>query len=143
MTPKNQNRRLAMIAFFGSLLLLGAWLVFSALQQSAQFFYDPSEILADGFVAQSSEIKIGGLVIPGSVQKDDGIKTTFTITDFPKDGGLPENPVDILRVEYSGVLPDLFAEGDGVVVAGYLLEPDFLKADDVLAKHDENYQPVK
>lgn len=143
MRPKNQNRRLLLIAVSGAVLAIGTWLVFSALQKSTQFFYNPSEVLAENFVPKSAEVKIGGLVILGSVQKDNGIKTTFSISDFPVEGETPSENTEVLRVQYSGVLPDLFAEGDGVVVSGLLLERDFLHADDVLAKHDENYQPVK
>ncbi len=143
MRPKNQNRRLLLIVIFGTIWVIGAWLIFSALQKNTQFFYNPSEVLSEDFAPKSAEIKIGGLVIPGSVQKDDGIKTIFAISDFPVEGFVPSNPPEVVRVEYSGVLPDLFAEGDGVVVTGLLLESDFLHADDVLAKHDENYQPIK
>ena len=143
MRPKNQNRRLALIAVFGLLLIIGSWLVLSALKKSSQFFYNPSEILADTFVAQSAQIKIGGLVVPRSIEKDDEITTRFLIVDFPEAAGDLVDYEKSIRVEYEGVLPDLFAEGDGVVVTGVLIESNFLKADDVLAKHDENYQPVK
>jgi len=95
----------------------------------------------DGFVPESENIKIGGLVVPGSVYKDDGITTSFSISDFPEEN--KELKSGQVLVRYKGVLPDLFAEGDGVVVTGRLSSSSELNAHEVLAKHDENYQPVK
>ncbi len=141
MIPRHQNRRLMQITGFGLLAVIGSWLIFSALSDNLQLFYDPSEIVADGFVPESNEIKIGGLVVPGSVQKDDGITTTFSISDFPKEGETVKP--GLVVVSYQGVLPDLFSEGEGVVVTGQLTGLAELKAREVLAKHDENYQPVK
>lgn len=143
MIPKNQNKRLLQIAFFGALLLLGGWMVFSALSKTAQFFYNPSEIFAEGFEPKSATIKVGGLVVPGTLKKDDGITAIFEVIDFPEDGKFEGVNMPTLKVSYDGVLPDLFAEGEGVVVSGLLIDEDSLVADEVLAKHDENYQPQK
>ena len=143
MTPKHQNKRLLQIAFFGLLLTLGAWMVFSALNKSTQFFYNPSEVLAEGFEAKSAKIKVGGLVVPGTLTKDDGITAVFEVIDFPEGAAPESNQTKSLTVTYQGVLPDLFAEGEGVVVSGLLIDSISLLADEVLAKHDENYQPKK
>ncbi len=142
MRPKNQNKRLLMIAVFGALLVCGAALVLSALKDGAQFFYNPGEVLVEGFVPESDAIKIGGLVVPGSISKDDNLTTTFDIVDFPEEGETARTDINRVKVIYVGVLPDLFAEGDGVVVSGRLTD-QVLEASEVLAKHDENYQPVK
>lgn len=117
--------------------------MFTALQKNTQFFYDPSEILTDGFVPRSTDIRIGGLVLEGSVIKDGGLKTTFKLADFPD---APDDPIiaDIaVTVSYEGILPDLFREGQGIVVTGVLNDRDYMTATEVLAKHDENYQPKK
>lgn len=141
MTPKNQNRRLLQIGAFGTILCIGALGVFSALNQNAQFFYNPSDVVRDGFIAESDAIKIGGLVLPNSIVKGDGILTEFRISDFPVEGQVVK--AGVIKVTYEGILPDLFAEGDGVVVTGELIDENYLEASEVLAKHDENYQPVK
>ncbi len=143
MTPKHQNSRLALIAVFGSLLVFGAWLVFSALRESTQFFYNPSEVLSDDFIAQSEVIKIGGLVVTGSVVEGENVTTRFSITDFPTEDADEDISRGEIEVSYTGVLPDLFAEGDGVVVSGRMTAFNRMQAEEVLAKHDENYQPVK
>ena len=132
--PPHRNRRLALIALVGALLLVGVALILTALNENTQFFYNPADVVADGFVPQSEVFKIGGLVVEGSVETQ-GLRTTFGVTDFERPMGAP------IRVAYSGQLPNLFREGQGVVVAGQMVgEREFL-ASEVLAKHDENYQP--
>ena len=132
--PPHRNRRLALIALVGALLLAGAALILTALNENTQFFYNPADVVADGFTPQSEVFKIGGLVVEGTVSRE-GLRTTFDVTDFERPMGAP------IRVSYSGALPNLFREGQGVVIAGQLVgEREFL-ATEVLAKHDENYQP--
>lgn len=143
MKPRHQNRRLALVALFSVILIVGVTLLLSALRENTQFFYNPSEILAEDFVSKSEDIRIGGLVLAGSVEKRAGLVTTFNMADFPED---PSEIVDVnqfIKVSYTGVLPDLFREGQGVVVTGNLVAKDELVASNVLAKHDENYQPKK
>lgn len=106
----------------------------TALSQYQQFFYTPSEVVSAGFVAGSDSVRVGGLVVPGSVVREPKLKTTFRVRDF--EGDAPGE----LSVSYTGVLPDLFKEDSGVVLTGRLDNTD-LDASEVLAKHDENYMP--
>ena len=114
------------------LAVLGAaiGLVLFAMRDSIVFFYSPSEVAAMQ-IAPGLRFRLGGLVETGSVVRDEGTAVRFVITDQAK----------MLPVTYTGVLPDLFREGQGVVAEG-TLEPDgVFHADNVLAKHDENYMP--
>ncbi|MEP1230859.1 MAG: cytochrome c maturation protein CcmE [Litorimonas sp.] len=133
--PPRRNRRLAWVALIGLCLAVGAALILSALNENTQFFYNPSDVARDDFVPASDPFRIGGLVVEGSVEKDGNLTTRFAINDFERDMETP------ILVSYQGVLPDLFREGQGVVITGMLVgELDFV-ASEVLAKHDENYQP--
>jgi cytochrome c-type biogenesis protein CcmE len=125
-----KQKRLAIIAGMGAVLLASVLLVMSALRDKIVFFYTPSEIVAEGKAAPGQRIRIGGLVKEGSLVKD-GENVSFVVTDTQQD----------LPVRYKGLLPDLFREGQGVVSEG-VVEPDgTFVADSVLAKHDENYIP--
>jgi cytochrome c-type biogenesis protein CcmE len=131
MTPKKQRR----LAFAITLLLAGggaAALAVYALQDNVLFFYSPTDIAQHPEkVPPGRAFRIGGLVEKGSVKRDTGLAVEFTVTD-----GKTSVPVT-----YSGVLPDLFREGQGVVALG-TREPDgIFKASEVLAKHDERYMP--
>jgi len=106
-------------------------LVMSALSKNMNLFYSPSE-LASNSVAPGSIVRAGGMVASGSIQKStDSLKVIFLITDFQNS----------LSVTYNGILPDLFSEDAGVVVKGFLKEDGTFLAEEVLAKHDENYMP--
>jgi len=135
MTPPNQTRRIGLIALFGVVLIAGVFLLLSALSENTQFFYNPSDVIAQGFVPESETFRIGGLVAEGSVVKEEGLKTTFWLKDFEREMSTP------IIVTHIGVLPDLFREGQGVVVTGSLMGKTQFEAIEVLAKHDENYQP--
>ena len=135
MTPPHQKRRIGLVLLFGSLLAIGAALLLSALKDNTQFFYNPSDVVAEGFEPDSTTFRIGGLVEEGTVTKDGTLKTTFQITDFERDMRAP------MTVTHIGVLPDLFREGQGVVITGFLTSPTSFEAEEVLAKHDENYKP--
>ena len=106
-------------------------LVMSALSKNMNLFYSPSE-LASNSVAPGSIVRAGGMVASGSIQKStDSLEVIFLITDFQNS----------LSVTYNGILPDLFSEDAGVVVKGFLKEDGTFLAEEVLAKHDENYMP--
>ena len=127
------RKRRRLYAVLAGLLMLGiaAALVLTALRDSVVFFYSPSD-LAGKQIAPGQRIRIGGLVAEGSVGKsEDGLATRFTVTDMKA----------AVPVSYSGILPDLFREGQGIVALGRLNEENVLVADEVLAKHDENYMP--
>ena len=107
---------------------LGSMLIIKALDSNLDFFFTPSEIFKDE-LPDNKRIKVGGLVLENSVTRD-GTNIIFKITDYKES----------IQVEFDGIVPDLFKEGSGVVVLGYL-DNEILKAEKVLAKHDENYMP--
>jgi cytochrome c-type biogenesis protein CcmE len=125
-----RGRRLALIA--AALVIVGgaAGLALYALSDSIVFFYSPSEV-AEKALRPGARLRLGGLVKSGSIVKSAGEKVAFVVTD-----GAHE-----LKVSYSGLLPDLFRDGQGVVAEGVLAAPDQLRADTILAKHDERYMP--
>ncbi len=128
---KRKHRRLAFVAA-GMVLLGGAVaLVLNAFEESLVFFYSPSELAAKDF-PEGRRLRIGGLVEEGSLERlDDGLTVTFRVTDLST----------ALAVTYSGMLPDLFREGQGVVAEGVATAGGVFRADSILAKHDENYMP--
>jgi cytochrome c-type biogenesis protein CcmE len=106
-------------------------LALSAFRQNVTFYFDPSKIAA-GEVKPGEHFRLGGMVTKGSVQREPGsLEVHFVVTDFAHD----------VPVSYSGVLPDLFREGTGVVAMGHLDTHGTFVADEVLAKHDEKYMP--
>ena len=135
MTPPHQSRRIGLVVLFTVILAGGVFLLLSALQDNTQFFYNPSDVIAEGFSPDSETFKIGGLVIDGSVEKKGELTTLFKIKDFEREMRVP------ISVTYTGVLPDLFREGQGVVITGALTDETSFTASEVLAKHDESYQP--
>ena len=130
MNPK-RKQRLILILLGVSGVAIAVLLVLFALRQNVNFFFTPSEISA-GTAPQGQVIRAGGMVKQSSVQRVDGsLEVYFKVTDFAAD-------IDVL---YEGILPDLFQEGEGVVVIGKLDDKGLLTADTVLAKHDETYMP--
>jgi cytochrome c-type biogenesis protein CcmE len=125
-----KQRRLAIIAAALAVLGLAAVLVLSALRESIVFFNSPTDIV-EKHVAPGTRIRIGGLVREGSVRRSDGVHVRFDVTDG----------ANTLPVIYTGILPDLFREGQGVVAEGALAPGGVFRADTVLAKHDETYMP--
>lgn len=125
-----KQRRLVLIGTGLAVLGLAAALVLGALRDSLVFFFSPTEIVAK-HVSPGTRIRLGGLVKPGSLQKSENLQVRFDVTD-----GNTSIPV-----AYSGILPDLFREGQGVVTEGAIDGAGLFKADSVLAKHDENYMP--
>ena len=125
-----KQRRGVLIGTCLGVLGLAIGLVLFAMRDAIVFFYSPSEVAAMQ-IAPGQRFRLGGLVEIGSVQRSEGTTVRFTITDQAR----------TLPVTFTGVLPDLFREGQGVVAEG-TLEPDgVFHADNVLAKHDENYMP--
>jgi cytochrome c-type biogenesis protein CcmE len=128
---KPRHKRLSLIV--GGLAVLGiaAALVLSAFQQNLVFFYSPSQI-ANNEAPQGKAFRIGGMVEQGSLKRQpDGLTVRFNVTDTAK----------VIPVVYTGILPDLFKEGKGVVAQGKLGADGVFHAHEVLAKHDENYMP--
>lgn len=125
-----KQRRMVMIASAGAVLAISAGLVAYALRDSIVFFYGPTEVVEKG-LAPGTRLRLGGLVGEGSVVRAAGQKVSFTVTDAKT----------TMTVSYTGLLPDLFREGQGVVTEGVLEGPGRFRADSVLAKHDENYMP--
>lgn len=104
-------------------------LVLYALGQNINLFYTPTQVFS-GDAPKARLIHLGGLVVPGSVVRGDNFKIQFKITDTHQE----------VTVDYTGFLPDLFRENQGIVTEGELLESGVFKATRVLAKHDENYR---
>jgi cytochrome c-type biogenesis protein CcmE len=109
---------------------LAAWLATNAFRQNVMFFFDPSQIVA-GQAPGDKRFRMGGMVAKGSVKQTPGtLDVNFLVTDFKH----------TVPVSYSGILPDLFREGQGVVAHGRMRSGTFV-ADEILAKHDEKYMP--
>ena len=126
---RKQRRGTLILAAVG-VLGLAAILMLFALKDHVVFFHTPSDI-SENKVKVGQRIRLGGLVAEGSVKRGGGTVVEFAVTDTLK----------TVPVNYKGVLPDLFGEGQGVVAEGVLDEKGQLTADTVLAKHDENYMP--
>jgi len=124
-----KQKRLALIAGLALVVVLATALVLTALRDQIVFFYSPAD-LAERQVAAGQPIRVGGLVKEGSWVRE-GQDNTFVITD----GGAE------VTATYTGILPDLFREGQGVVAEGNLTPDGAFQATNVLAKHDENYIP--
>lgn len=124
-----RQRRLVLIGIALFVLAIAAALALSALRDNIVFFHSPTEI-AQKKIGPGTRIRIGGLVKEGSVRRE-GLEARFEVTD----GGAS------LPVIFTGMLPDLFREGQGVVAEGALQTNGSFRADTVLAKHDENYMP--
>jgi len=130
MNSKRKNRLILVIALIAG-VGLAVGLALQAFQQNMMYFFSPSDIAA-GKVPATSTIRLGGLVTPGSLQRASGsLDVGFTVTDQVKS----------VQVNYQGILPDLFREGQGIVAIGKMQPDGSFRADQVLAKHDENYMP--
>lgn len=130
MHPKRKQRlTIALLVVVLSSTAVG--LVSYALRGNINLFYPPAEVAA-GNAPLDRAIRVGGMVVEGSiVRSTTDLTTTFTVTDYEAE----------VTITYTGILPDLFDEGEGVVAAGTLNEQGVLVATEVLAKHDENYMP--
>jgi cytochrome c-type biogenesis protein CcmE len=119
-----------MIAAAGAVLAVAAALVLFALRDQIVFFYSPTE-LAEKALVPGTRVRLGGLVVEGSVVRASDGSVSFGVTDRAK----------TTKVDFHGVLPDLFREGQGIVAEGVLAAGGGVTADTVLAKHDEKYMP--
>ena len=125
------NRRFIKVLISITFLSIAIGLILIALQDNLVFFHSPSEVKEKKFLS-TQRIRVGGLVIKNSVNfSPSKAIVSFQITD------LNEN----LQIIYQGILPDLFREEQGIIAEGYLISEDSFEADQVLAKHDENYMP--
>ena len=125
-----RGRRLSLIAAALAVVGVAAGLSLYALSDSIVFFYSPAAV-AQKAVEPGARMRIGGMVKTGSVVKSADQNVAFVLTDGAHD----------LKVAYQGLLPDLFREGQGVVAEGVLAAPGQIRADTILAKHDERYMP--
>lgn len=126
-----RKQRLLIVLFILVVVSVAAGFLGYALRENINLFYPPAEIVA-GKAPLDRQIRAGGMVEQGSVvRSEDSLKVRFAVTDYSAS----------VQVEYEGILPDLFAEGEGVVVSGTLGSDGVFQATQVLAKHDENYMP--
>jgi cytochrome c-type biogenesis protein CcmE len=126
---KPRHKRAALIAGGLGAIGLAAYLVLNAFQSNLVFFFTPSQIAA-GEAPKNRTFRVGGMVKTGTVKRDN-LTVSFMVTDTAKE----------VSVSYTGILPDLFREGKGVVAQGKLGDDGLFRATEVLAKHDENYMP--
>jgi len=128
---KPRHKRFVLIGVGVAGLALSASLVLSAFQKNLVFFFTPSQVAANEAPVGKS-FRVGGLVEKGSLKREaDGLTVHFVVTDTAKS----------IPVVYRGILPDLFREGKGVVTQGKVGPDGLFRADEVLAKHDDNYMP--
>lgn len=134
MIAKKKKRLIFVLAAL-SFLTAATLLILTGLRDNIVFFYSPSELSRPEIAVKikDREFRLGGMVEIGSIKtSQDGVQTAFTVTDRKA----------TQQVQYTGILPDLFSEGEGVIVTGRLSpEGDLFFAREVLAKHDENYMP--
>lgn len=129
MTPRRQRLLAVVIVLIGVSLAVG--LALQAFEENLLFFYSPTQVV-DGEPPPDRKFRLGGLVATGSVEREPGaLEVRFVVTDNQQS----------VPVYYTGVLPDLFREGQGVITHGRLQADGSFRAEEVLAKHDENYMP--
>lgn len=125
-----RGRRMMAVAGLVLGLAIAAALGFTAFRKNMMYFYTPSDLVA-GKAPTGATLRLGGLVERGSVQRAEGLRVGFVLADCAKQ----------VKVSYEGILPDLFREGQGIVATGHMGPGGEFLADQVLAKHDENYMP--
>ncbi|MCB1723333.1 MAG: cytochrome c maturation protein CcmE [Chromatiaceae bacterium] len=128
---KARHKRLGIVVVGLAALAAVAALVLNAFEGNLSYFFSPTDV-ADGKAPSNHIFRLGGLVEKGSVTRREGdLTVNFVVTDMAKS----------IQVAYSGILPDLFAEGQGVIAQGKMGPDNVFIAEEVLAKHDENYMP--
>ena len=130
MHPLRKQRLYVVLSIlFGT--AMAAFLVFKGLSENINLFYSPSDLKKEK-ISVDNQIRVGGMVKKDSINKENNsLRTSFVITDFEED----------LLITYEGILPDLFSEEAGIVAKGKINEEGMFIANEVLAKHDENYMP--
>ena len=130
MLPRKVKKRASLLAVFLSISVIGVILILSALNKNLLYFNSPTDIKINQDIDFNKKIRVGGMVKKNTLKiKDREIR--FIITDFKNE----------IKVSFKGAIPNLFAEGKGVVAEGKLQDKKFFIADRILAKHDENYMP--
>ena len=130
MLPKKVKKRASLLTIFLSISVISVFLILNALKENILYFNSPSDIKSNPDINFDKKIRVGGMVKKNTLQiSDQEIK--FIITDFKNE----------IRVSFKGTVPNLFAEGKGVVAEGKLQDKKFFVAERILAKHDENYMP--
>ena len=130
MLPKKVKKRASLLAVFLSISVIGVIIILSALNKNLLYFNSPTDIKMNQDIDFNKKIRVGGMVKKNTLKiKDQEIR--FIITDFKNE----------IKVSFKGTIPNLFAEGKGVVAEGKLQDKKFFIADRILAKHDENYMP--
>jgi len=130
---KPRHKRFTFILLGIAILSTAVGLVLYALQNNVSLYFTPTQVY-NNEAPQGRNFRIGGLVVEGSLMRErDGLTLHFDVTDTLK----------VMRVHYKGILPDLFKEGKGVVVHGKVSTDNTFQADEVLAKHDENYNAAE
>ncbi len=130
MLPKKVKKRASLLVVFLSISVIGVILILSALNKNLLYFNSPTDIKINQDIDFNKKIRVGGMVKKNTLKiKDQEIR--FIITDFKNE----------IKVSFKGTIPNLFAEGKGVVAEGKLQDKKFFIADRILAKHDENYMP--
>ncbi|MDP1603940.1 MAG: cytochrome c maturation protein CcmE [Legionella sp.] len=126
-----RKRKLLMLLFIISVLFMVTLLVMYALRQNISLFYTPTQV-ARGEASHQEKIRLGGMVVKNSViRASHDLSVQFKLTDLN----------ETITVNYRGILPDLFREGQGIVATGAMIDNQHFNAVEVLAKHDENYMP--
>ena len=127
----SRRKRIFIVSFILIGISIAATLILTAFEENLMYFYSPTEI-ANGEAPKVRAFRIGGLVLTDSVKRNpNNLKVNFVLTDT----------INEIKVIYDGILPDLFREGQGIVANGKMKSDNIFVADEVLAKHDENYMP--
>jgi len=130
MYGKKVKLRFVFLSSIFLIIILSVYLILKSLEENVVYFISPSEIKTLSEINHNKKIRVGGMVKEDSIKMDQNT-VNFVITDFKNE----------INVTYSGAIPNLFAEGKGVVAEGFLNDRNYLKAKKILAKHDENYMP--
>ena len=130
MLPNKVKKRASLLAIFLSVSVVSIFLILSALNKNILYFNSPTDIRLDPDINFDKKIRVGGMVKKNTLKISDQ-EIRFIITEFKNE----------IRVSFKGTVPNLFAEGKGVVAEGKLQDKKFFVADRILAKHDENYMP--
>ena len=126
-----RKKRLLLIGFLISGVAIATWFALYAFNQNLMFYFSPSDVEA-GKAPLNKTFRLGGMVVKDSINKaEDSLTIQFALTDYAK----------TVNVTYTGILPDLFREGQGLITKGKLRSDGKFEAEEVLAKHDENYMP--